>query len=250
MSPSSFVGNNLDDETARAGSRGSRTSSSGRGTAILAGRSNATVWFYAAYNHFKIDKEISGVPRQFSDLGVFETTRARSAHASQKDTLVGYYQWGGKFKPRRGLSSTIGPESILAQDSRSSDVQRPVAARVVEPPVQRLKVGLSGLAGRWRRRLIGVRLRLASTPAPPPRRVRAGWRGMRAARSPSTAPNRRSRGRPPITSQKRRQPRLQVRRRVGQRPVEVREQRQLRADPVSRAERRHQRDPGHRPGDV
>ena len=30
------------------------------------------VWFYGAYNHFKIDKEISGVPRQSSDLGVFD----------------------------------------------------------------------------------------------------------------------------------------------------------------------------------
>ena len=38
---------------------------------------------------------------------------------SQKDTLVGYYQWGEKVKPYRGLSVTTPPDSILAQDSDS-----------------------------------------------------------------------------------------------------------------------------------
>jgi hypothetical protein len=119
--PDSFVGNNLDDETAKRGFTGQPNILFWEGHGDLGGPiQRDRIWFYAAYNHFKIDKEISGVPRQFSDLGVFDNYTGKvSARLSQKDTLVGYYQWGRKFKPRRGLSASIGPDSILAQDSRS-----------------------------------------------------------------------------------------------------------------------------------
>ena len=119
--PDSFVGNNLDSETAARGFTGQPNILFWEGHTDIGGPiKRDRVWFYAAYNHFKIDKEISGVPRQFSDLGVFDNyTGKGSARLSQKDTLIGYYQWGRKFKPRRGLSASIGPDSILAQDSRS-----------------------------------------------------------------------------------------------------------------------------------
>jgi hypothetical protein len=119
--PDSFVGNNLDDVTAARGFTGQPNILFWEGHTDIGGPiSRDRVWFYAAYNHFKIDKEISGVPRQFSDLGVFDNYTGKvSSRLSQKDTLVGYYQWGRKFKPRRGLSASIGPDSILAQDSRS-----------------------------------------------------------------------------------------------------------------------------------
>lgn len=144
--PSSFVGNNLDTETAARGFTGQPNILFWEGHTEIGGPIRRDrVWFYAAYNHFKIDKEISGVPRQFSDLGVFDNyTGKGSARLSEKDTLVGYYQWGRKFKPRRGLSASIGPDSILAQDSRSwmynGQWQRVWSNRLFSD----LKVGLFG----------------------------------------------------------------------------------------------------------
>ncbi len=119
--PDSFVGNNIDDPTSRRGFTGQPNILFWEGHTDVGGPiKRDRIWFYGAYNHFKIDKEISGVVREFSDLGVFDNyTGKGSARLSQKDTLVGYYQWGRKFKPRRGLSASIGPDSILAQDSRS-----------------------------------------------------------------------------------------------------------------------------------
>ena len=38
---------------------------------------------------------------------------------SEKDTVVGYYQWGRKQKPNRGLSVTVSPEAAQPQDSVS-----------------------------------------------------------------------------------------------------------------------------------
>ncbi|OFW36633.1 MAG: hypothetical protein A3J29_24035 [Acidobacteria bacterium RIFCSPLOWO2_12_FULL_67_14b] len=144
--PDSFVGNNLDDETAKRGFTGQPNILFWEAHTDVGGPiKRDKVWFYGAYNHFKIDKEISGVPRQFSDLGVFDNyTMKGSARLSSKDTLVGYYQWGRKFKPRRGLSASIGPDSILAQDSRSwmynGQWQRVWSNRIFSD----LKVGLFG----------------------------------------------------------------------------------------------------------
>ena len=117
----SFVGNNIDDDTEARGFTGQPNLIFWEGHTDIGGPIRRDrVWFYAAYNHFKIDKEISGVPKEFSDLGVFDNFTVKgTAKLTQADTLIGYYQWGRKFKPRRGLSATVGPDSILAQDSRS-----------------------------------------------------------------------------------------------------------------------------------
>ncbi len=79
------------------------------------------LWFFAAYNHFHIDKVISGVDQNIAtDLGLFNNfTTKETFKLSSKDTLIGYYQWGKKQKPLRGLSSTVGPDSTLAQTSPS-----------------------------------------------------------------------------------------------------------------------------------
>jgi hypothetical protein len=79
------------------------------------------VWFFAAYNHFKIDKQISGVPRNIAtDLGLFDNfTTKETWKASSKDTIIGYYQFGRKQKPNRGLSATVSPEAAQPQDSIS-----------------------------------------------------------------------------------------------------------------------------------
>jgi len=117
----SFVGDNIDTETATRGFTGQPNLIFWEGHSDLGGPiKRDKVWFYGAYNHFKIDKVVSGVAVQFSDLGVFDNGTGKGTFkASGKDTLIGYYQWSRKFKPRRGLSNTTGPDSILAQDSQS-----------------------------------------------------------------------------------------------------------------------------------
>jgi Carboxypeptidase regulatory-like domain/TonB dependent receptor-like, beta-barrel len=117
----SFVGDNISADTTKRGFTGQPNLIFYEGHTDIGGPiKRDKVWFYAAYNHFKIDKLISGVAPEFSDLGVFDNATAKGTwKASGKDTLVGYYQWARKFKPRRGLSNTTGPSSILAQDSRS-----------------------------------------------------------------------------------------------------------------------------------
>jgi hypothetical protein len=79
------------------------------------------LWFYGAYNHFKIDKQISGVPRNIAtDLGIFDNEVTKETwKVAQKDTIVGYFQWGRKQKPNRGLSTTVSPEAAQPQDSVS-----------------------------------------------------------------------------------------------------------------------------------
>src|SRR5262245_6377981 len=79
------------------------------------------LWYFGAYNHFKIDKQISGVPRNVAtDLGVFDNYTTKETYkAAQKDTLIYYMQWGRKQKPNRGLSVTVSPEAAQPQDSIS-----------------------------------------------------------------------------------------------------------------------------------
>ncbi len=117
----SFVGDNIDADTARRGFTGQPNLSFWEGHTDVGGPiKQDRVWFYTAYNHFKIDKAISGVSRDFTDLGEFDNfTIKGTAKVSGTDTVAGYFQWGQKLKPLRGLSNTIGPDSILAQDSQS-----------------------------------------------------------------------------------------------------------------------------------
>ena len=79
------------------------------------------VWFYAAYNHFKINKQVSGVARNVAtDLGIFDNYTAKTtAKAGQNNTFIAYFQQGRKQKPKRGLSTLLPPESVRAQDSYS-----------------------------------------------------------------------------------------------------------------------------------
>jgi len=116
-----WVGDNIDADTARRGDTGQPNLIFWEGHSDIGGPvKRDKLWFYGAVNHFKIDKIISGVPAQFSDLGIFDNWTGKGTwKASNKDTVIGYYQWGRKYKPRRGLSNTTGPDSILAQDSKS-----------------------------------------------------------------------------------------------------------------------------------
>jgi hypothetical protein len=77
------------------------------------------LWFFGAYNHFKIDKVLSGVdPTIATDLMTNNTFVTKETwKPTSKDTLIGYYQWQKKAKPLRGLSATRGKDSTLAQFS-------------------------------------------------------------------------------------------------------------------------------------
>jgi carboxypeptidase family protein len=78
-------------------------------------------WFYAAYNQFHIDKQVSGVAQNIAtDLGLFNNYTAKgTGKLNQSNTLIGYVQMGHKQKPHRNLSTLVPPESILAQNSWS-----------------------------------------------------------------------------------------------------------------------------------
>src|SRR5436309_285474 len=103
------------------------------------------VWFYGAYNHFKIDKEVAGVDRSLAtDLGIFDNFTGKvTGKAGQANTLIGYFQQGRKQKPRRGLSNLVPPESVRAQDSYSRSSDRPAT---LEPLGLRLATSISTTA--------------------------------------------------------------------------------------------------------
>ena len=90
------------------------------------------VWFYGAYNHFKIDKVVSGVSQSVAtDIGIFDNFTGKTTYkASESSTLIGYFQQGRKQKPKRGLSTLVpGAGQLLA------DVQRRMAVRHERPCV-------------------------------------------------------------------------------------------------------------------
>ena len=120
--PRRFVGNNVDAATRARDFTGQPNLIFWEGHLELGGPvTRDRAWFYAAYNHFKIDKAISGVPVGVStDLGIFDdVTFKGTGKISQNDTVIGYYSWGRKQKPNRGLSASVSPEAVLAQDSKS-----------------------------------------------------------------------------------------------------------------------------------
>jgi carboxypeptidase family protein/TonB-dependent receptor-like protein len=120
--PGKWVGNNIDSATQARGFTGQPNLEFWEGHVDLGGPIlTQKAWFYASYNHFKINKAISGVNQAVAtDLGLFNNfTTKESYKPSSKDTFLGYYQWGRKEKPLRGLSATTPPESALAQNSPS-----------------------------------------------------------------------------------------------------------------------------------
>ena len=78
-------------------------------------------WFYAAYNRFYIDRVISGQDRNVAtDVGDFDMFTVKANwQMTERDQFITFHHWSLKQKPFRGLSSTVGPDSIRAQDSWS-----------------------------------------------------------------------------------------------------------------------------------
>ena len=242
----SFVGDNTSPELTTRGYTGQPNLKFWEGHADLGGPiKKDKVWFFGAYNHFKIDKQISGVPRTIAtDLGVFDNyTTKETCKVSKNDTVVGYFQWGRKQKPLRGLSVTVAGSGAAA-GQRLLGVQGRAPARVDQPPVHRRQgqpVRLRFPARRERR------LQDAAA-APRHRHQLHQRRGVERVR-PRRGRSRPSRRRRPTTCRREGQPRPQGRLRVPARHRQVRDRRPFGPDPLPRPERRRQRDPlrRHRP---
>ena len=120
--PEAFVGENVDDELAERGYTGNPNLLFFESHADLGGPiARDRAWFYGFYNHFRIDKAVSGVDRAVAtDLGDFDGFGGKATvRVSDADRLIGYMQRGLKEKPKRGLSTDVGPDSVLAQASWS-----------------------------------------------------------------------------------------------------------------------------------
>ena len=197
----SMVGDNSDADTEARGYTGNPVLLFWEGHADLGGPIvKDKAWFYATYNHFKIDKAISGVSRDVStDLGIFDNFGGKiTLQATEKDQIILYSQWGNKQKPNRGLSLTRPPESIRAQDSWSWITRPSGSGSGTTGPSPTYRRSTSASSGPWflpstpRRTPRGATPRPASTPAPVSR-------APRFRRSPSRVGNRSSR-RPPTTT--------------------------------------------------
>jgi len=118
----SFIGDNIDAETEARGFTGNPNrlfweTHGDFGGPVVQDR----LWFYGSANAFKIDKVISGVdPSLATDIGrIFVYTGKVTWRPTDRDQFTGFGYWQLKQKPNRGLSNTVGPDSILAQNSWS-----------------------------------------------------------------------------------------------------------------------------------
>jgi Carboxypeptidase regulatory-like domain/TonB dependent receptor len=118
--PERFSSNNVDDDTSRRGFTGNPNLLYIESHHDIGGPiKRDKLWFFAAYNYFKIDKVVSGIPQAIAtDLGIFHEVPVKLTYKlTPADTLQAHYQWGYKYKPLRGLSATTPIESVLEQDS-------------------------------------------------------------------------------------------------------------------------------------
>ncbi len=122
-----FVGDNTDADLGARGYTGNQNLLFFETHADLGGpivRDRA--WFYGFYNHFRIDKAVSGVDRRVAtDLGDFDSFGGKATlRLTARDRLIGYTNWGLKEKPKRGLSTDVGPDSVLAHGHGDGPPQR------------------------------------------------------------------------------------------------------------------------------
>ncbi len=118
--PSGFVTDNIDSSLEARGGTSAPVRKFWEGHVDLGGPIvKDKLWFYGAYNHFFIDRVISGQdPAVATDIGIFDMyTIKLNWQISKKDQFIGYTQWDLKQKPYRGLSLNIPAESIRAQAS-------------------------------------------------------------------------------------------------------------------------------------
>ena len=118
--PGRWVGDNVTQELAARGFTGNPTLLFWETHADLGGPiRRERAWFFYAFNHFTIDKVVSGIPRSVgTDVGIFDNHTAKATwRPSPANTVIAYFQQGRKQKPRRGISLLRAPESVFDQDS-------------------------------------------------------------------------------------------------------------------------------------
>jgi carboxypeptidase family protein len=82
---------------------------------------NDRAWFYAAYNRFFVDRPVSGQdPEVATEIADFDMITGKvHVRLTDKDHLIGSGYWSFEQRPHAGLSLTVPPDSVLAQESRT-----------------------------------------------------------------------------------------------------------------------------------
>ena len=78
-------------------------------------------WFYAAYNRFFLDRPVSGQdPEVATEIADFDMVTGKvNIRLTDKDQLIGFGHWSFEQRPNGGLSLTVPPDSVLAQESQT-----------------------------------------------------------------------------------------------------------------------------------
>ena len=76
-------------------------------------------WFYAAYNRFFVDKPVSGQDAEIAaEIADFDMVTGKlNIRLTDKDQIIGSGHWSFEQRPNGGLSLTVPPDSVLAQES-------------------------------------------------------------------------------------------------------------------------------------
>lgn len=118
-----FVGNNNSDELAARGFTGNPNLLFYEVHLDLGGPIiHDKLWFYTAYNFFKLDKALSGVDRNVATdpVSIEDPIVKVTWKATANNTLAFFYQPRNlKLKPNRNLSAANAPESVLGQASKT-----------------------------------------------------------------------------------------------------------------------------------
>ena len=79
-------------------------------------------WFYVAHNRFFLDRAISGqdpsIATEIADVDML--TGKINVRLTDRDQFIGFGHWSFKQQPNGGLSSTVSPDSVLAQESKTT----------------------------------------------------------------------------------------------------------------------------------